>query len=369
MITVKAELAQRLLDVDPERARAEVADLERLSRDALSDVRRAVEGYRELTLPGELARARTALAAAEIDADLPNSTDEVPSEQRELFAWTVREGVTNVIRHSGAQRCTVRLTSDAGRGRSTTGAARGVRRAGGSGLLGPPRAGLRARRHGDHPVPVEPRATRCGCVGPDDHPAAARRRPGAGPRCARGAARPRARPEVVAEVGPATRSSPAVLEHRPDVALLDVEMPGLDGISATAEVRAAAPETRVLIVTTFGRPGLPAAGAAGRRQRVRGQGHPGRQLADAVRRIHQGLRVVDPALATDSLLAGESPAHRARDRGAPGRPRRLVGRHDRRRSCSSPRAPCATTSPPRSARPAPRNRAEAVLIADGNGWL
>ncbi len=113
VITVKAELANRLLDVDVERARAELADLERLSRDALADVRRAVEGYRELTLPGELARARTALAAAEIEAELPNSTDEVPSHLRELFAWTVREGVTNVIRHSHATRCTVRLLPDA----------------------------------------------------------------------------------------------------------------------------------------------------------------------------------------------------------------------------------------------------------------
>ncbi len=64
VITVKAELAQKLMDVDTDRARAELADLERLSRDALADVRRAVEGYRELSLPGELARARTALAAA-----------------------------------------------------------------------------------------------------------------------------------------------------------------------------------------------------------------------------------------------------------------------------------------------------------------
>jgi two-component system, NarL family, sensor histidine kinase DesK len=109
VITVKAELANRLFDVDPSRARAELADLERLSRDALSDVRRAVEGYRDLTLPGELARAREALRAAGIEADLPHSTDEVPSQLRELFAWTVREGVTNVIRHSGATRCTVRF--------------------------------------------------------------------------------------------------------------------------------------------------------------------------------------------------------------------------------------------------------------------
>jgi two-component system sensor histidine kinase DesK len=109
VISLKAELAGRLFDVDPDRARVEVADLERLSRDALADVRRAVEGYRELTLPGELARARTALAAADIDAELPNSTDEVESDLRELFAWTVREGVTNVLKHSGARHCQVVL--------------------------------------------------------------------------------------------------------------------------------------------------------------------------------------------------------------------------------------------------------------------
>ncbi len=71
-----------------------------------------MEGYRELTLPGEITRARTALAAAEIEADLPNSVDDVPTDKRELFAWTIREGVTNVIRHSNAHRCTVVLTPD-----------------------------------------------------------------------------------------------------------------------------------------------------------------------------------------------------------------------------------------------------------------
>jgi two-component system sensor histidine kinase DesK len=114
VITVKAELAQRLMDSDApgaeQRARTEIADLERLSRDALADVRRAVAGYRELTLPGELARARAALTSAEIEAVVPQSTDSVPSDLRELFAWTVREGVTNVIRHSGAQRCEIVLT-------------------------------------------------------------------------------------------------------------------------------------------------------------------------------------------------------------------------------------------------------------------
>ncbi len=109
VITVKAELASRLIEVDPERARGEVADLERLSRDALADVRRAVEGYREISLSGELARAREALAAARVTAELPSSTDEVPRDLRELCAWTIREGVTNVIRHSGATHCVIAL--------------------------------------------------------------------------------------------------------------------------------------------------------------------------------------------------------------------------------------------------------------------
>ena len=109
VITVKAELAGRLLDVDPARARLELADVERLGREALADVRKAVEGYREVTLPGELARARAALAAADIAADLPGSADEPQGELRELFAWTVREGVTNVVRHSRARTCRILL--------------------------------------------------------------------------------------------------------------------------------------------------------------------------------------------------------------------------------------------------------------------
>ncbi len=113
--------------------------------------------------------------------------------------------------------------------------------------------------------------------------------------------------EVVAEVGSGDAVLDAVREHRPDVALLDVEMPGLDGITAAAAVRAQFPDVRVLIVTTFGRPGFLRralqAGAAG----FVVKDTPAAALADAVRRVHAGLRVVDPTLATDSLVAGESP--------------------------------------------------------------
>jgi two-component system sensor histidine kinase DesK len=109
VITVKAELAARLMDVSPERAKVEVADVERLARDALADVRQAVAGFRQMSLPAELARARSSLAAAGVEADLPTAADAVPSHLRELCGWTLREGVTNVIRHSEATTCRVTL--------------------------------------------------------------------------------------------------------------------------------------------------------------------------------------------------------------------------------------------------------------------
>jgi two-component system sensor histidine kinase DesK len=109
VVTVKAELAQRLLDIDIERARKELADLEALARDALSDVRATAMGMRGISLPGEIAAAKEALAAANVEADLPGVADEVPSRNRELFAWTIREAVTNIVRHSKARHAQVKL--------------------------------------------------------------------------------------------------------------------------------------------------------------------------------------------------------------------------------------------------------------------
>jgi two-component system, NarL family, sensor histidine kinase DesK len=110
-ITVKAGLARRLLEAGEQgRAADEVADVERLGRQALSDVRATVAANRVASLPRELAGAAEALRAAGIAADLPHAVDDVPAERQEVFAYVVREGVTNTIRHSGASRCAVRLT-------------------------------------------------------------------------------------------------------------------------------------------------------------------------------------------------------------------------------------------------------------------
>jgi two-component system response regulator DesR len=113
--------------------------------------------------------------------------------------------------------------------------------------------------------------------------------------------------EVVAQVGRGDEVVPAALEHHPDVALLDIEMPGLDGLGAAAALAHAVPTCRVLIVTTFGRAGyLRRAMEAGALGFVV-KDAPAEQLADAVRRVARGERVVDPALAAATLAGGASP--------------------------------------------------------------
>ncbi|MEC4573401.1 sensor histidine kinase [Streptomyces virginiae] len=110
LITLKSELAGRMLPDHPDRAAQQVADIEQVSRQAMVDVREAVSGYRRPTLSGELAGARTALAAAGVVADLPaEPSGELPEEAESALAWSLREAVTNVVRHSGARRCTVTL--------------------------------------------------------------------------------------------------------------------------------------------------------------------------------------------------------------------------------------------------------------------
>ncbi|MEU8233037.1 response regulator transcription factor [Actinoplanes sp. NPDC048967] len=174
--------------------------------------------------------------------------------------------------------------------------------------------------------------------------------------------------QVVAEVGRGDEVVDAVRGHDVDVALLDVEMPGLDGVAAARALRAAVPGCRVLMVTTFGRAGYlrqaMAAGASG----FVVKDTPARQLADMVRRVHEGLRVVDPALAAQSLAHGDSPLteresdvlRAARDGGTVADIAREL-----RLSEGTVRNHLSSVIGKTGA----RTRAEAVRLAVDNGWL
>lgn len=124
MITLKSELARCLVEEDPERCAQELAEIEHASRKALRDVREAVAGYRRPTLASEIEGAQQLLAAAGISAEIDSFLPCSPAHKVSLLpvspaldavlAWTIREGVTNVVRHSRAHRCSIHLTGENG---------------------------------------------------------------------------------------------------------------------------------------------------------------------------------------------------------------------------------------------------------------
>jgi two-component system response regulator DesR len=174
--------------------------------------------------------------------------------------------------------------------------------------------------------------------------------------------------EVVAEVGRGDEVVESARTTKPDVALLDVEMPGLDGIEAAAALRAAVPGVRVLMVTTFGRPGYlrraMEAGAAG----FVVKDTPAAQLADAVRRVHQGLRVVDPSLAAETLVAGTSPLT-ARESDVLRSAREGGTVADIARELHLSEGTVRNHLSAAIGKTGARTRAEAARIAVDNGWL
>ncbi len=112
VIALKSELARRLLPEDPARADGELADVERVARDALASVRETVSGYRQPSLAIELAGARAALAAAGIAGEVEPAPDGLPRDVDAMLGWAVREGVTNVLRHSDATSARIRVIAD-----------------------------------------------------------------------------------------------------------------------------------------------------------------------------------------------------------------------------------------------------------------
>ncbi|KTS05173.1 MerR family transcriptional regulator [Microbacterium testaceum] len=174
--------------------------------------------------------------------------------------------------------------------------------------------------------------------------------------------------EVVAQVGRGDEVVEAARASEADVALLDIEMPGIDGIAAASLLRSEVPGCRALIVTTFGRPGYLAramqAGASG----FVVKDTPAAELADAVRRVSLGLRVVDPALAAESLAQGDSPlTERETDVLAAARDGGSIA--DIARTVHLSEGTVKNHLSSAIGKTGGRNRADAVRVAVERGWL
>lgn len=173
---------------------------------------------------------------------------------------------------------------------------------------------------------------------------------------------------VVAQVGRGDEVVDAAVAHAPDVALLDIEMPGMDGLAAAAALAKALPGCRVIILTAFGRPGyLRRAMESGALGYVV-KDAPAEQLADTVRRVARGERVVDPALAAATLAGGPSPlTGRERDVLASARNGATVA--DIARALFLSEGTVRNYLSAAIAKTDTRNRTEAVRVADERGWL
>ncbi|MFF4584262.1 sensor histidine kinase [Streptomyces sp. NPDC001388] len=141
VIVVKSEAARRLAPGRPDAALAQIADIESVGRQALTEIREAVTGYREGSLATELDRARSVLTAAGVEPSICRSGAPAEPQTAALLGWVVREAVTNVVRHSGATRCEIAVTGTQERARLTvtdngTGAGGGGADGGGTGLTG-----------------------------------------------------------------------------------------------------------------------------------------------------------------------------------------------------------------------------------------
>ena len=139
VLVLKSELVAKQLPAGTdEPVKQEVRDIAHVARRSLNDLREAVTGYRRATLQAEISSARSALSAAGIGLVVEDAVGALPPEQDGVLAWCLRESVTNVVRHSGARRCEVRLTRENGQARlEVSDDGRGATSLeGGSGLLG-----------------------------------------------------------------------------------------------------------------------------------------------------------------------------------------------------------------------------------------
>jgi two-component system, NarL family, sensor histidine kinase DesK len=137
VIALKSELANKLLEQNPSKAKAEMLEVERISREALSEVRSAVTGYRSKGLTAEIAHAKLALESAGVSFAYQNTAAQLTPIQESTLCLVIREAVTNIIRHAKATRCAVTLTEDENELRlELADNGQGLRKEEGSGLSG-----------------------------------------------------------------------------------------------------------------------------------------------------------------------------------------------------------------------------------------
>ncbi|WP_285735070.1 response regulator transcription factor [Kitasatospora phosalacinea] len=174
--------------------------------------------------------------------------------------------------------------------------------------------------------------------------------------------------EVVAQVSRGDEVAAAVAEHQVDVAVLDIEMPGMTGIDACAEVRRARPRTKVVIATTFGRPGYLRRAMESGADAFLVKDAPAAELAEAIRRVLRGEKVIDPTLAAAALTEGANPlTGRERDVLAAAADGAVNADIAARLHLSE--GTVRNYLSMAIQKTAARNRAEAVRIAREKGWL
>jgi len=174
--------------------------------------------------------------------------------------------------------------------------------------------------------------------------------------------------EVVAQVSRGDQVAAAVTEHRVDVAVLDIEMPGMTGIDACAEVRRVRPGTKVVIATTFGRPGYLRRAMESGADAFLVKDAPAAELAEAIRRVLRGEKVIDPTLAAAALSEGANPlTGRERDVLAAAADGSVNADIAARLHLSE--GTVRNYLSMAIQKTAARNRAEAVRVAREKGWL
>ncbi|HEY0472223.1 MAG TPA: response regulator transcription factor [Kribbella sp.] len=174
--------------------------------------------------------------------------------------------------------------------------------------------------------------------------------------------------EVVAEINRTDDVVAAAKHHRANVALVDAAGPGFDSINVTTNLRTSMPECRVVMLTTYGRPGHLRRGLEAGAKGFALKGSPAPQLADAVRRVHLGLRVVDANLAAETLHYADTPLNdgeadtlrAAREGGSVARMAQKLEVSER---------VVRTRLWSAIGKTGARTRADAILIAEHNGWL